>query len=131
MVTKIGDNMFVKQVKNFDGYQADLLVTDGRHDLLCYYDIYPPIQSIEIGSKITKISSLFACNVVRAESCEPLIQKDDGFYSYFLRGEVIRKCFPPVIKIYMLFVELDTQLPQDISVGESVEFRVQRLDASF
>lgn len=124
-------NMVVRNVKKFDGYEADLLVTDGAHDLLCYYDTYPPIHNIDIGKKISKLSSLYACNVVRAELCQPLIQKGDDVYSYFLRGQVIRTNPLPVIKIYDLFVEVDTQLPKDISVGEFVEFRVQRLDASF
>ena len=129
MVNQVEDNLVVvKEVQKFDSYEADLLITDGEHELLCYYDTYPPIKEIKIGTLVTEISSFFAKYIMRTKQ-KFFISKEDDYYSYSLCGELIQ-IDKPIVKIFNFNVVLDAKIPNDIRLGEFIEFKVQRLEVS-
>lgn len=37
--------MFIKQIEQFNGYEADLVVSDGNHNVRCYFSCYPPLKN--------------------------------------------------------------------------------------
>lgn len=118
--------MYIKQVKSYDSFsgEADIIVSDGVYELLCYYH---PAENIDLGAEVKEISSLFAKDVTRAECKEYLIQKEEGYYSYHLQGKVIDTEIP-MICIGNINIELDYPIAKDIKIGDYVELKVHRLN---
>ena len=119
--------MIVKQIKNYDNfsYEADIIVTDGISEVLCYCH---PAEMYKSGAPVKEILSLFAKDVMRVSSSECLIIKlAYNHYAYHLQGEVIN-IDEPVIRIGGLEIILDTHLAKDIKLGEFVELDVYRLN---
>lgn len=119
--------MFIKEVKNFNEYEADLIISDGTYEILCYFDAFPPIKNIEKGTNVKGLSTFLAEDIIRADRMEYAINKKEDFYSYQLQGEVL-SIDKPIIGIGDIKLELDAPLPGDIAVGEYVQFNVMRLD---
>lgn len=120
--------MKVKKVQKIDGYEAEIIVTDGEHDLLgYYYDTNLPPDQIKAGTLVREVSSFLAGNIFRAEApC--WIRKGEGYFSYLLCGKVVKLSRNSIVKVFDFSIELDTQLPGDIREGEFVEFETMRLD---
>jgi len=118
--------MYIKEFKDFDSDsgEADVIVTDGLHELMCYCH---PINNTKVGTIVEKVSTLFAENIMRVDSQKYLIKKESEHYAYLLQGKVL-SCDEPLIGIGELIVELDKPLPKDIKQGEFVELEVYRLD---
>ena len=121
--------MFVKEIRDYDKFsnEADIIISDGRHNLLCYCF---PTEMPKIGEKIKAVTSLFAKNIMRVKNNEFIIEKMTDYYAYHLHGEVI-DCKTPKICIGDIIIYLDTSLPKDIKEGEYIELSVDRLDCTF
>ena len=120
--------MFVKGIKDYDKFsnEADVIVSDGQYDILCY--CYQTSYHC-IGNKVENITSLFACEIMRVDNNNFCIDKLDTYYSYHLQGEVVN-IEKPVIRIGNLYINIDSHLPKDIKKGEWIELKVERLDCS-
>ena len=118
--------VFIKNIQHYDKFsgEADIIVSDGKFDLLCYYF---PTKKNFLGTKVERISSLFAKNIMRVTDKECFTQKSKDHFAYHLCGEVI-DTDKPLIRIGKMIIELDYPLPKDIEKGEYVEFEVERLD---
>lgn len=121
--------MFVKQVKKFDGYEADLIVSDGEYELLCYSYHYPPFKEIPEGRAVKDIISLRVGNIKRVDGQDYIIRKESGDYPYFLQGKVL-DADKRVIAIGKITIKLDKPLDKSIKQGDFLEFTVQRLDCT-
>ena len=121
--------MFIKQIEQFNGYEADIIVSDGNHNIRCYFSSYPPLKELNEGKLVQEISTLLAKDIIKVEQNRCLIQKGKDYYAYYLQGKVIA-LDTPTIEIGDLTIFLDSNFPNDIAVGDYVGLEVQRLDCS-
>lgn len=121
--------MFVKAIKDYDKFsdEADIIVSDGKYDLLCYCH---PTEKPIIGEPIKKITSFFAKSIMRATKPEFIIEKLKDCYSYYLQGKLIDIASSKIC-IGNLIMCLDSVVPKDVKCGEFVSFFVDRLDCKF
>lgn len=114
----------VKHRSNQDK-EADILVTDGEYQLLCY------AQPFSLEECQTEVAALYAfgCeNIVKSKNCAVNIVKQTDYYAYELSAEVLSKV-ERTVKLGQLVLHLDAALPGDIPNGDYVTFRLQRIDA--
>lgn len=105
--------------------EADILVTDGEYQLLCY------AQQFSWKECQTEVAALYAfgCgNIVKSENCAVKIAKQTDYYAYELSAKVVSKA-EGIVKLGQLVLHLDAALPGDIQNGDYVTFRLQRIDA--
>ena len=120
--------MYIKEIKDIDKFsgEADVIVTDGTYELLCYYFLG---GSVDIDMPVKSISALLTENIMRAEEERFSIKKMDHYYSYHLCG-CVEDIKIPKISIGKMSIALDRPLPKDIEIGEYIGFDVQRLDVT-
>lgn len=119
--------MFVKQIEQFNCYEADLIVSDGQYNVRCYFSCYPPLTRIKEGQHVREIFTFLASDVVRVEQNKYLIKKEENYYAYYLQGKVIA-LDKPMISIGDLIIMLDSVFPKDITIEDFVGLNVERLD---
>ncbi len=119
--------MVVKKNLESDGYNVDMIVTDGEHEIICYQYFSDPIKEKIEGKKVCEVTSLLAKNIMLSENDKYLISKGNSYYEYHLQGEVI-ETDKPIIGIGKIIIKLDQPLPKDIMKGQYIEFEVSRLD---
>lgn len=119
--------MFVKEIKDYDKFsnEADIIISDGQYNLLCY--CYPT-DIPQKGERVKAVTSFLATDMMRARDNAFSIKKIDDYYSYHLQGEVID--MTPKIRIGNIIICLDNPLPKDIKEGEYIELLVGRLDCN-
>lgn len=119
--------MFVKEIKDYDKFsnEADIIISDGQYDLLCY--CYPT-EIPQKGERVKAVTSFLATDMMRVKDKIFSIKKMKEYYSYHLQGEVIE--MTPKIRIGNIIICLDNTLPKDIKEGEYIEFLVERLDCN-
>lgn len=120
--------MFVKEIKDIDknSGEADVLVSDGRYEVMCYCH---PLENKKQGAKVSEISTLFAEDIMRIDDAEYSVRKEAGHYSYYLQGKVIGTQ-KPLISIGKIIIRLDKPMAKDIKQGEFVQFKVERLNCT-
>lgn len=118
--------MYIKTMSAYDKFskEADVVVSDGKHDLLCHCDY---AEEVTIGGTIKSIDAFMATDIMREEEVGCAVQKISDYYAYRLVGRVI-DINSPTVQIGKLKILLDSALPADIKVGEYIEFKVIRLD---
>ncbi len=117
--------MYIKEVVDYyqEGQEADILVTDGQFDILCYAQPY----SGKYNSNFS-LAPLDYSDIMTASKKEYKIDKlDVGYYSYFIRGKLI-SVEKGLVKIGGLIIEDINIIPKDIKVGDFIEFAVSRMD---
>ena len=105
--------------------EADILVTDGEYQLLCY------AQPFSLEECQTEVAALYAfgCeNIEKSENCAVNIVEQTDYYAYELSAEVLSKV-EQTVKLGQLVLHLDATIPGDIQNGDYVTFRLQRIDA--
>ena len=120
--------MYIKRIKDIDKFsgEADVIITDGTYELLCYYFLG---GSVDVDMPIKSISALFTENIMRSEEKRFSIERTDHYYSYHLCG-CVEDVKIPKISIGKISIALDHSLQKDIEVGEYIELDVQRLDVT-
>ena len=120
--------LYIKEIKDIDKFsgEADVIVTDGTYELLCYYYLG---GFVDINMPIKSISALFTENIMRSEEKRSLIERTDHYYSYHLCG-CVEDVKIPKMSIGKISITLDHPLPKDIEIGEYIELDVQRLDVT-
>lgn len=121
--------MYIKKILDYDDFsdEADILVTDGVYEIMCYCH---PITNPQVNQSIKSISTLAADNIMTEPYEEPAAKKtDESYYSYSLIGKVINR-EKRLISIGNLIIKLDGYLPGDIQVGDIVKLSAVRMDAS-
>ena len=117
--------MYIKSV-DFDGEQeADILVSDGKYEILCYALPY----SAGDKEKDFTLSAFMSENVMRALKNEYSAEKTDGYYGYKLTGRLF-DLKNRLVAVGGIVIELENNIPKDIAENEFVEFEVgaNRLD---
>lgn len=120
--------MFIKHIVQFDNFskEADIITTDGKFELLCYCH---PTDMPKLNQKVNNIRTFLAQNIMIALNREYAILKDNGYYGYHLQGELVYlNEHEIIVNIGELELFLDEYPPNDINVGEFIEFDVERLD---
>ena len=120
--------MYIKKIfKSYEDYpEADVLVSDGEFELLCYALFYDNKE----GDTNFTLSPLMGESDIMTCDREYKIQKlDDGYYAYKLQGKLIAlEKDNGIVQIGSLIIHDVGWIPRDIKVGEFVEFEVMRID---
>jgi hypothetical protein len=126
--------MYIKEVLDpeYGGFpfivEADLIVTDGTHELLCYF--YDLNKEVKKGAKVQYISTLEADPIMRAATKEYAIKKDkNSHYGFSLQGELVN-VNERIMKIGDLEIEFDGNLYKGAAKGDFIRFNVNRLDCA-
>ncbi len=117
--------MFIKRIIDHDKLsgEMDLIVSDGKYELLCYcFQSNAPTQW-----KIKELKTFLADKIMIAHNNNYLIDKTGGYYSYHLQGKVL-EINPPKVEIGKMCIVIDTQFPKDINQNSFIEFFVERID---
>ena len=119
--------MYICDVKHWSNQdkEADILVTDGDYQLLCYAQ---PFSGKECQTEVAALYAIGCGNIVKSENCAVKIAKQTDYYAYELSAEVLSKV-ERTVKLGQLVLHLDEALPGDIQNGDYVTFRLQRIDA--
>lgn len=120
--------MFIKNIIQFDNFskEADIITSDGKFELLCYCH---PTDMPNVNQKVNKIRTFLAQNIMIALTHEYAISKVNSYYGYHLQGELAYlNEHEIIVRIGELELFLDEYPPNDINVGEFIEFDVERLD---
>ena len=115
------------KILNYDeeAREADVLVTDGRFELLCYAHPFTPDDSAKHNRPL---SAFIKENVMRALESEYIVEKTKhGYYSYRLQGK-ISDLQRRLVMVGNIVIELENVIPKDIREGEFIEFTVMRID---
>lgn len=105
--------------------EADILVSDGHYQLLCY--VYP-VKAISVKQNVRCISGFACSNITRIEHDNYDAIKLSQYYAYELHAKVVSRK-ENVVSIGALRIYLDTVIPGDICDNDYVSFSVMRLDA--
>lgn len=118
--------MYIQDVLHFNqsGKEAELIVSDGVYEVLCY--AYP-IDAVKTGMTISGLSGFSCTNVVRADEQRYAVSKLPSYFAYNLTGKLISKQ-KRIVQVNNLKISLDAHIPNDLSDGEYVSFDVLRLD---
>lgn len=118
--------MYIKTIQHYskEDNEADVIVSDGLYDILCYYAPAPMIQTNQI---VRSILSFLCTDICRSKEGLERIIKLDGYYAYELTGVLISK-HDCLLRIGGLVIELDGYIPGDVSENEYISCCVQRLD---
>lgn len=123
--------MYIKEILDNEGYTADIVVTDGTYELICFYHHHDPDRINKKNIKIDEVTTFNfnKCHVVRVESKEFIIEKNEkDYYSYNkLQGELIDRP-QKMIRIGGIIIKIGESVDSEIVEGEFVEFSVDRLD---
>ena len=121
--------MFIKSIYSFDedSGEADLIVSDGSYDVICFCSIFH--NELQIMPKIKEIETFMCDGIMRINDENYLIDKKIDYYSYHLQGKVldVDKC---IVSVGNIILKLDKPIPKDIKNYEFIEFDVLRLDCS-
>lgn len=114
----------IEQWQDQDTKEADLLICDNNITFIAYCSHYEDIER-----KSITLSSLYASDIYLTDK-KTNIQKnqDGGFYSYDIIAQVVNLS-PPCVKLTeKINIELDSPIPKDIQVGQTVIFNVEKLN---
>ena len=119
--------MYISEILelNKNDKEADVYVSDGNYNIMCY--IYP-IDSVQIGAVIKKIITYGCKKITRTNDCLFNVEKLSDYYSYFITAKV-KSREENLVVIGNILVQLDDYIPNDISDEEYVSFFVERFDA--
>ena len=119
--------MQISSIKHWSNQdkEADILVTDGEYQLLCYAR---PFSWKECQTEVAALYAFGCGNIVKSENCAVKISKQMDYYAYELSAEVLSKV-ERTVKLGQLVLHLDAALPGDVQNGDYVTFRLQRIDA--
>lgn len=105
--------------------EADVTISDGTYSVICFAC---PFILHENDLFQDRISCLDVEYVLKAFESNPIVEKRDDAYSYFLRGKLIDR-ENKIIKIGEIEIDIsDADVPGDIREGDIIEFIVSRLD---
>ncbi len=117
--------MYIKEIKDYyqSGMEADVIVSDGEFEILCYVQPFSGKQNIDFD-----LCPLDYSEIMTATKNEYSIEKlETGFYDYFLRGKLIN-LEKGLVQIGGIIIKGIRYLPKDIREGEYIEFSVERMD---
>lgn len=116
--------MFIKEIIDYDRNtgEADVLITDAQYEILCY--AYP----FENKNKQFTLNTFMAKAVKHIDAREYKVKKStDGYYSYFIQGEVV-DIKSRLVKVGDIFIALEDVIPKDIKTQDFIEFSTLRID---
>jgi len=104
--------------------EAQVKITDGEFELTCFSHLckFQEGQQVDV-----IIGALSAEHIVKSANTEYRIEKLSGIFDYSLTGKLIDKV-RSIIAIGHISIEIDGYIPNDIDVGEFIDFQCARLD---
>lgn len=119
--------MYIREIVEYyrDDNEAEVLVSDGSFDLVCYLF---PAKNLQVGQVVEVIYAFNCSNIVINSAGEYHVEKKGGYYSYVLTAKVVDRKNQLVI-IGDLLIRIDVAIPADIMDGQYISFSVLRLDA--
>lgn len=120
--------MKIKEILNYDmdSKEADILVSDGLHDILCYSFMFENKQNFCL---VVNSPS----NIVMAEKNFYLIDNIQQ-YEYTLQGEIINiigtnQDFNAklIVKVFDLEIIIDEDFPGDLKISDFINFSVKSI----
>lgn len=119
--------MYIKKIVQIskDDSEADIYVSDGVFDILCYVN---PLGTIAEHKQITSVYGFMCSDVVRTEKKVASIVKLPEYYAYRIIGKIFSKG-ERIIQLGGILIHLDTEIPNDMEDGEFVSVAVLRFDA--
>lgn len=118
--------MYIRSIASYekDDNEADIYVTDGDFQVLCYVSDMKTLKSNEAVSLVCA----YGCSNVQLSDVKHFeLHKLHDHYAYSFVGRILSKS-NRLICIGKINIELDTEIPNDCSIGDYVEFSVIRLD---
>lgn len=118
--------MYIKEILHYDeeSREADVFISDGQFELLCYVHPYIPDGFDKLKSPL---SAYMTENVMRAlENAYKTEKLQSGYYSYRLHGKII-DLQKRLVAVGHIIIELENVIPKDIGEGEFIEFTVMRI----
>ncbi len=118
--------MIIKEIIEYDeaAQEADILVTDGQHEILCYAHPF-------INQDINKfmLEAFMTENVIKVEDKKDVsINKiDKGYYAYKICGRII-DIDKRLVSIGNIVIKIEDIIPKDIINNDFIEFSVLRVD---
>lgn len=118
--------MRIKNILYFskEDQEAEVIISDGDYDLICYAC---PIDTLERSAGIRELFAFSCMDIVRADERRCSVKKLPQHYAYAMTAKVHSKQ-KGIVCLGKLRIRLDGDIPNDISDGEYISFRVQRLD---
>jgi hypothetical protein len=119
--------MFIKRIYSFDedSGEADLIVSDGTYDVLCFCSLFQ--NELHIMPEIKEVETFMCDDIMRVDIEEYMILKKTDYYSYHLQGKVL-DVDKHIVSVGNIIIKLDKPIPKDIKNYEFIEFDVLRLD---
>ena len=103
---------------------ADITISDGVYSITCFSS---PCILKEGEVFKGKLYAFDVENVYKAYEKSPAIVKGEGYYEYFIRGELELRT--STVQIGELLIDVsDALIPKDISGGEMIELKVNRFN---
>lgn len=116
----------IKKIIWFGEQEADVLITDGTFELICFSH---PCRLKEEQTIDACIGALNSKNIMRSFDNSYYIKKLSGPYNYQLTGKLLNKS-KGIIIIGNICIETGGYIPNDIEEGEFISFECNRLDIS-
>ena len=116
--------MYVTDITDYDGagFEYDVNVTDGQHQLLCM-----ATSKINIGCSNFRLISCFIKNIKKTDTKNMLISKLDGYYEYKIIGRVV-DIDQKIVKVFGFNIEIDETFPREVRNGDFLEIICLRID---
>ena len=118
------NNMYIKEIRDYDeeAQEANVIVTDGAFEIMCYAQPFSGEKDINF-----TLLGFGVSDIMTAPNDEYLIEKIDGYYSYFVRGRLV-DTREGIFQLGKLIIKGIDYAPKDIPNGAFVEFSVIRFD---
>lgn len=119
--------MYIKKILQIskDDNEADIIVSDGVFDILCYVN---PLVAIATNSRIISIYGFMCTDVYRTDKQVDSVEKLPEYYAYRIIGKIFSKA-EHIIQIGEIMIHIDSEIPNDMEDGEYVSVKVLRFDA--
>ena len=116
--------MQMKEIYDYDpeAQEANVLVTDGKYEILCY------ASSFKNSNKNFELSAFMVESVIKADKESYFVEKiSDSFFAYKLQGRLI-DIEKRIFAVGKIRIELENVIPKDLKNGDFVQVIVGRID---
>lgn len=118
-------SMFIKKVIDYDqdAFEADLIVSDGTFDLLCYAQ---PFDIADIDEPF-ELTPLDYSDVMTCEERYVVEKTNDSYYSHRVQGKLL-DFDKGIVAVGSIIIQDVSVIPKDIKAGQFIEFTCSRFD---